>query len=174
MIVGTILAVSLVTAGSAAGAAVPSSTRFTGEELFMGLFLTQGPAAEVYSDIRGPHSDAVWTSSEATTLTARMNALDPAFFAAFEADLTSGDRVRVKRAADRAGALAAKVATVQNGAAVSGEFGLSGSFIMVDRTIYKSTSVVVNKNKYWGERDAVSSELDRERWADDVADALAR
>ncbi|TKK87196.1 hypothetical protein FDA94_18960 [Herbidospora galbida] len=172
MIVGTIVTICVIAAGSAAAASDPP-VRYTGEELFSGLLLSQGPAAETYADLRGPHSNVVWTAAEASRLTGRIKALDPRFFASFKADVTSGDRVRVHRAANRAGELAVKAygAGALSEAAPASP-GLA-KFVVVNRTIMKQTSVVVNQNKYWSGPDPSASKLDHERWADEVADRLA-
>ncbi|MFF4616633.1 hypothetical protein [Nonomuraea jabiensis] len=168
-IVGTILALSVASTASTAGA-TSQPPEFGGEELFMGLFLDQGPVAQAFPDLKGPHSGVRWTPREAQDLTARMKRLDPAFFATFKADITSGDRIRVSRASDAAGQLAARASIGGTGGVTSPQ----GAFMVVDRTVMKQSHVVVNRNKYWHGPDPGSSELAQERWADDVAEQLAR
>lgn len=166
MILGTVLAASLLGTGSAASASRPPT--FTGEQLFTGLFLAQGPAAEAYPDLRLPQAGP--TDSEvARRLTDRMNQLAPGFFSTFEANLTSGDRLRIQTAAQDAGNLAIRAAdkTVN-------PRDTDGTFMVVDKTIIKVNHVVVNKNKYWVPPEDGKAGLSRERWVNDVAETLAR
>jgi hypothetical protein len=162
-------ALALTIAGSGSAAAGSSQERhFDGEQLFTGLFLAQGPAAQTYPQLRLAHRQGV-DAVQARALTSRMRQLSPAFFDTFRSDLTSGDRVRIDRAARQAGELAAKAAgpsPVMDGP--------NGSFIVVNKTVVKQSHMVVNQNKYWNGDPTVESELARERWVDDVAETLER
>jgi hypothetical protein len=165
-IVGTALALSALSAASTAEA-TPQPEDYSGEDLFMGLFLNEGPAAQAFSELTAPHSGVQWAPEEARSLTDRMKALDPAFFATLKADLTSGDRLRVRQAADAAGELAARAMPRTTAAG-----NPQGNYIVVHRTVMKNQHVVVNQNKYWNGPEATESELAHERWVDDVAQHL--
>lgn len=168
-IIGISLVVSFAVGGPAAGAA-GSGPSFDGKDLFTGLFLAQGPVARAYPALKVPHAGG-WDAKAAGELAGRMAVLRPEFFAGFKIDMTSGDRVRIERAAEAAVKLATSAAAP---ALDPGGGHVPGGFIVVDKTIIKAQNVIVNKNKYWGVQNDASAGLARERWVNKVAETLSR
>lgn len=166
-IVGTVLALSVLSSASTAEAD-PAAPEYRGEDLFMGLFLDQGPAAGVSP--QGPYTGVRWPREEAKALTARMRSLDPTFFGSLKDAVTSGDRLRIMEAADAAGALAVQAAGVTG----TGPRDELAAFVVVDKTVLRQQHVVVNQVKYWTGEDPGRTALARERWADDVARLLVK
>ncbi|MFC4535920.1 hypothetical protein [Sphaerisporangium dianthi] len=159
-----LLAIGLLTGGSAHGAA--ELQNYDGETLFKGLFLGAGPVAGKHPDLIVPTSGR-WQAQRADHLIQRMRQHRPAFFASFAAAITSGDRIRIERAAVAADELAAGLITA---AGPSDDYG---SFVAVDRNLIKETHIVMNKNRVWTGAP-VRGTLARDRWVNDVAQALAR
>ncbi|NRQ31656.1 hypothetical protein HII36_07345 [Nonomuraea sp. NN258] len=158
----------LILAGSSALASTDTPDH-DGKTLFDGLFLARGPVAKAHPDLPLEQSGRPWTDAEAERLITGMQRLDPGFFTTFQAAVTSGDRVRIDRAIESAYELAGRAAPPP-GQVV----GPDATFIYHNRSIFKATHMVVNKNKYWTGEPTEKTALSHERWVDDVAETFAR
>ncbi|GAA1840237.1 sporulation delaying protein family toxin [Actinomadura bangladeshensis] len=81
----------------AARPATVQTARFSGEDLFRGLFFGQGPVATTFPDITHQQQARVRTDV-VNELVSLMSESDPAFFSRFAADIRSGDRYRIRSA----------------------------------------------------------------------------
>jgi hypothetical protein len=79
-----------------------------GEALFIGLFFGLGPVADLFPEIWKtfhPAQDTVRAALLAERVLVRIRLRDPGFFSRFEADLLSGDHLRIERSLDEASRL---------------------------------------------------------------------
>lgn len=166
-IIGVALAAGLI--GPSTVADATEQRVYSGEALFEGLFLGRGPVAQHHGDLRVPTSSGTWTAEQAQDLINAIRKADPGFFTTFQRDITSGDRVRIERAAVAADKLAAGAPGGQGAPATPSAYA---TFIVVNETLVKQTNTIWDKNRVWGRLPGAASTLAKEMWVNDVAETL--
>jgi SdpC family antimicrobial peptide len=94
------LSPSSAAAASAAGGPqqAPISKHYDGEALFRGLAFAQGPVAALFPRLRAVPAPTAAAEPVLDRLVSRMAQQEPGFFARFQRDVQSGNRLRVRAA----------------------------------------------------------------------------
>ncbi|MFJ6054683.1 sporulation delaying protein family toxin [Streptomyces sp. NPDC092307] len=172
---------------SRASTSAAPAARWTGEEVFRGLYFGQGEVARHFEELRGARiADNAEARSILDGLVSKIRQKDASFFEEFGADMTSGDRVRInarflstQKVIEEIAATETHMVPAATGkdagrcavvAAVAGVTVYVAAVLVVNAAI--GANVVAAENWFWG-RSAEGGALDQERWVNQVAVELA-
>jgi SdpC family antimicrobial peptide len=174
----------------------PAAAAFDGSEIFTGLLLGHGPAAERFPElvigrIAAEDATPADVAEAVTQITDGVAEIDPSFFGTFRVEVTSGDRVRVDRALRSGQEVLAAVLTEHLGGSRSATDDQRGTcfFILVVAVLVAVVTVAtvadvgaavhiqvtVSVTVTWDPFKPAppDRQLDYERWVDAAAEALA-
>lgn len=148
VIMGVLAAVHTVQSSTHAADASVASVSYSGEELFRGLFLGEGPVAVLFPEVYGASPKALLSAADRDVLMARIRADYPAFLPDFSSAMQSGDHLQIAQMMEHALDVVTNSAVAANGSLseayteARNRSGPSGECVVVVLNVVAAVNVV--------------------------------
>jgi SdpC family antimicrobial peptide len=171
-------AIFVLAVSACAGGDQPTAIRerLSGEKIFRGLILGEGPVAEHFPEV-WPHRDFTLEERErrertAAQLVEHIRQADPTFFDRFGAATQSGDHLRIERALDESTALV-KQAVQERGLSTASRGERVGTCITVAAVVILFADSFMAVDEEGGESAWSGAKLGRDQFVEMVSTRLA-